>query len=64
MIDKDARVTVTIRNLDKATKAEVRMVASYLRTQAKTLESLTAKDQAWLVRRKEYAPLFRMSLMR
>ena len=63
-MDKDAKAQIIIRNLDKMTKCEVRMVASYLRTQAKTLEALTAKDQMWLIRRKDYAPLFRMSLMR
>jgi len=63
-MSKDKVVQITIRDLAKMTKVQVGRVASYLRTQAKTLEALTAKDQLWLINRKEYAPLFRMSLMK
>jgi hypothetical protein len=60
----DKIAQVTIRNLHKMTKQEVRRLTSWLKTSAKTLEALTHKDQMWLVKRKEYAPLFRFGLMR
>ena len=60
----DKRAQLTIRDLDKMTKKEVRQVTSWLKTQVKNLEALTAKDQLWLVNRREYAPLFNMSLMK
>ena len=63
-MSKDKVAQVTIRNLHKMTKREVRRLASWLKTSAKTLDSLTAKDQAWLVKRKDYAPNFRFSLMK
>ena len=63
-MSKDKIAQVTIRNLHKMTKSEVKRLVSWLRTNAKTLESLTHKDQMWLVKRKEYAPLFRFGLMR
>ena len=61
-IDKVAEVT--IRGLGKMTKREVRSLVSWLRTSAKSLEGLTAKDQMWLVKRKEYTPLFSFGLMK
>ena len=63
-MSKDKRAQLTIRDLGKLTKREVRYLTSWLKIQIKNLESLTAKDQLWLVKRKEYAPLFHMSLMR
>ena len=63
-MSKDKRAQLTIRDLGKMTKAEVRSVTSWLKVQVKNLESLTAKDQLWLVKRREYAPLFRMGLMK
>ena len=63
-MSKDKVAQVTIRNLHKMTKREVRGLTRWLRTSVQTLERLTAKDQAWLVKRKEYATLFRFSLMR
>jgi hypothetical protein len=63
-MSKDKVAQVTIRDLHKMTKREVRSLTRWLRTSILTLEHLTAKDQAWLVKRKEYAPLFRFSLMR
>lgn len=63
-MSKDKRAQLTVRDLGKMTKAEVRQLTSWLKVQVRNLESLTAKDQLWLVKRKEYAPLFNMSLMR
>jgi len=63
-MSKDKRAQLTIRDLGKMTKREVRNLTSWLKVQVKNLEGLTAKDQAWLVSRKEYAPIFRMGLMR
>ena len=63
-MSKDKVAQVTIRGLHKMTKREVRRLTSWLKTSVKTLESLTAKDQAWLVKRKEYAPVFRFGLMK
>ena len=63
-MSKDKVAQITIRDLHKMTKRQVRSLASYLRTQAKNLESLTTKDQMWLVKRREYAPICRFSLMR
>lgn len=63
-MSKDKVAQLTVRNLHKMTKREVRRLASWLETQAKTLKTLTAKDQAWLVERKAYAPIFRMGLMK
>lgn len=63
-MNKDKVAQITVRGLHKMTKREVRNLTSWLKVQAKNLESLTAKDQMWLVNRKEYAPIFRMGLMR
>ena len=63
-MSKDKVAQITIRDLHKMTKREVRNLTSWLKVQVKNLEGLTAKDQAWLVSRKEYAPIFRMGLMR
>ena len=63
-MSKDKVAQITIRDLHKMTKREVRKLTSWLKVQTKNLESLTAKDQMWLVNRKEYAPIFRMGLMR
>lgn len=61
---KDKRAELIVRDLGKMTKREVRSLVQWLELKAKTLKSLTAKDQLWLVKRKEYAPLFRMALMK
>jgi len=63
-MQKDKQAQITIRNLHKMTKQELRLVARWLRIQATTLAKLTERDQMWLVKRKEYAPIFRMSLMK
>ncbi len=63
-MSKDKCAQLTIRDLGKMTKFEVRTLTSWLKVQIRNLESLTDKDQLWLVKRKEYAPLFRMSLMK
>lgn len=63
-MSKDKVAQITVRDLHKMTKREVRFLASWLETQAKTLRSLTAEDRAWLVTRKEYAPIFNMGLMK
>jgi len=63
-MSKDKRAQLTIRDLGKMTKHEVRNLTSWLKVQIKILEGLTAKDKAWLVSRKKYAPIFRMGLMR
>lgn len=61
---KDKVAQVTIRGLHKMTKREVRGLVSWMKTSAATLSKLTARDQLWLVKRKEYAPIFRFSLMK
>ena len=63
-MSKDKVAQVTIRGLHKMTKHEVRRLVRWLKVSTKNLEGLTAKDQAWLVKRKEYAPIFRFALMR
>jgi hypothetical protein len=63
-MSKDKRAQITVRDMHKLTKKELRSVAQWLRTQASTLGKLTEKDQMWLVNRKDYAPIFRMSLMK
>jgi hypothetical protein len=63
-MSKDKIAQITVRNLHKMTKADVRYVAHWLERQARTLKSLTAKDQMWLIGRKEYAPIFNMGLMK
>ena len=63
-MSKDKIAQVTIRDLHKMTKREVRKLVSWLRVSAKNLEGLTAKDQMWLVKRKDYVPLFNFVLMK
>lgn len=60
----DKQAQLTIRDLGKMTKKDVRQLTSWLKTQVKNLESLTAKDKLWLIKRRDYAPLFNMSLMK
>ena len=60
----DKRAQLTIRDLGKMTKKDVRQLTSWLKIQVKNLESLTAKDKLWLISRRDYAPIFRMSLMK
>lgn len=61
---RDRTAQVTIRNLPNMTKRELRLVVGWLRTVTKTLDSLTAKEELWLVKRKQYAHLLRFSLMK
>ena len=63
-MERDKIAQVTIRGLHKMTKVEVRNLSRWLRRSANTLDTLTAKDQSWLVKRKEYAPIMRFGLMR
>ena len=61
---KDTIAQITIRDLPKMTKKEVRRLASWLRVQAHTLEEFTVKDQMWLVTRKQAASLIRFLLIK
>ena len=58
--DKDAQIT--IRGLNKMTKAELRLRLGWLRKKVAILDRQVSGP--WLVTRKQYAPLFSMSLMR
>ena len=58
--DKDAQVT--IRGLNKMTKAEVRLRLSWIRRKVAQLDK--ELKGPWLVTRKKYAPVYSMSLMR
>ncbi len=60
----DKIAQLTIRNLGKMTKKDVRRLTSWLKVQVKNLDELTDKDKLWLISRKEYAPICRFSLMR
>ena len=61
---KDKVAQVTIRDLNKMNKKQVRSLVSWLRLKARALESAVEKGQPWLITRREFAGLFRYSLMR
>ena len=61
-MDKDKRAQITIRDLNKMTKRDVRSLVSWLRLKARALESNVANNKAWLVERKEFAGLFHYRL--
>lgn len=57
----DKQAQITVRDLHKMTKREARSFIKWLRGRADMLEEDV--EEAWLVLRKQYAPLFHMSLM-
>lgn len=59
---KEFDAEITIRNMHKMTKAELRSRISWLKQKVKKLEKL-AKGP-WLVTRKEYTNLFSFRLVR
>jgi hypothetical protein len=61
---KDVAAQITIRDLNKLNKREVRSLVSWLRSKARVLESAVEPSELWLVTRKEFAGLFHYRLMK
>lgn len=60
----DAWAEISIRDLNKLSKREVRSLAAWLHSKARVLESAVELGKPWLVTRKEFSGLFRYSLMK
>ena len=63
-MQKDKIAEITIRGLHKMTKQEVRQLIRWLNVKSQVLSRLVAKDQLWLINRKQYTSVFRFSLMK
>lgn len=59
---KDKQAQITICDLDKMTKRDLRLQLSWLRKKVRVLER--QEHGPWLVTRKQYAPVFSFSLMK
>ena len=63
-MEKDKRAQITIRDLNKMDKREVKSLVSWLRLKARALESAVEPGKPWLVTRREFAGLFHYGLMK
>lgn len=63
-MSKDKVAQITIRDLNKMDKREVKEVVKWLRKKASDLEAGVAPGRPWLVIRREYARVFNYSLMK
>lgn len=63
-MEKDKRAQITIRDLNKMDKKEVKSLVSWMRLKARALESAVEPGKPWLVTRREFAGLFRYGLMK
>lgn len=61
---KDKVAEISIRDLNKMTKKDVKSLVSWLRLKARALESAVEKGKPWLLTRREFAGLFRYGLMK
>lgn len=61
---KDKQAQITIRDLNKMNKRQVKSLVSWLRLKARALESAVEPGKPWLVTRREFAGLFRYGLMK
>ena len=63
-MEKDKRAQITIRDLNKMDKKQVKSLVSWLRLKARALESAVEPGKPWLVTRRSFARLFRYRLMK
>lgn len=66
-MEKDKTAQVTIRGLNRMNKKEVRQLVTWLKSRTRRIEHLIDNEhqkRPWLIERRNYAPLFKFSLMR
>ena len=63
-MQKDKVAEITIRDLNRMNKKQVKSLVSWLRLKARALESAVEPRKPWLITRREFAGLFRYGLMK
>ena len=63
-MDRRMKAQITIRDLNKMTKADIKSLTSWLRNKAHALDDAVKPGAPWLVTRKDFVGLFHYRLMK